>query len=125
MSIGRAGAWNSPEVRRVERDVFERCIKAGIPPRAELNSPKDLDRFLEMGVKDFCMGTDIYILYDWLRDNGKVLRSSVEKVFGAAPTRPIGPAWATSFVDGGSSNGHAGCEASSVADTAEARPPHA
>src|SRR6185295_10384779 len=63
MSVGRAGEWNHPDVRRVERDVFERCIKAGVPPRAELNHPKDSARFLEMGVKDFCMGTDLYVLY--------------------------------------------------------------
>ena len=59
MSIGRPGEWNHPDVRRVERDVFERRIKAGVPPRAELNHPKDAARFLKMGVKDFCMGTDI------------------------------------------------------------------
>ena len=74
MSIGRPGEWNHPDVRRVERDVFERCIKAGVPPRAELNNPKDAARFLEMGVKDFCMGTDLYVIYDWMRDNGKALR---------------------------------------------------
>ena len=109
MSIGRAGEWNSPEVRRVERDVFERCIKAGVPPRAELNSPKQAERFLEWGVKDFCMGTDLYVIYDWMRDNGKALRGMVEAVHGAAPTQP-------------STNGR---EPGSVADTAEARPPHA
>lgn len=121
MSIGRPGEWNHPDVRRVERDVFERCIKAGVPPRAELNHPKDAARFIEMGVKDFCMGTDIYVIYDWMRDNGKALRSTVEEVFGTTPSRPVGPAWATSFLP--SANGHG--EASTVADTAESRPPHA
>ena len=111
MSIGRSGEWNHPDVRRVERDVFERCIKAGVPPRAELNNPKDAARFLEMGVKDFCMGTDLYVIYDWMRDNGKALRTTVEAVHGAAPSTP-------------SSNGRErGTPA--VADTAEARPPHA
>ena len=109
MSIGRAGEWNSPEVRRVERDVFERCIKAGVPPRAELNNPKQAERFLEWGVKDFCMGTDLYVIYDWMRDNGKALRGLVEEVHGAAPAEA-------------STNGR---EPASVADTAEARPPHA
>ena len=108
MSIGRPGDWYGPEVERVERDVFERCIKAGVPPRAELSNPKDVDRFLEMGVKDFCMGTDLYVIYDWMRDNGRVLRDAVEKVYGAAPAaRPAGAA------------------AGGIADTAEARPPHA
>ena len=110
MSIGMAGKWNAPEVRRVERDVFERCIKAGVPPRAELNNPKDAARFLEMGVKDFCMGTDLYVIYDWMRDNGKALRTTVEAVYGASPAM------------GSSGNGAA---MGAMADTAAARPPHA
>jgi 2-keto-3-deoxy-L-rhamnonate aldolase RhmA len=111
MSIGRPGDWYGPEVQRVERDVFERCIKAGVPPRAELSNPKDVARFIEMGVKDFCMGTDLYVIYDWMRDNGKVLRSAVEAVYGAAPSAP-------------STNGREPV-AAGVADGAEARPPHA
>jgi 4-hydroxy-2-oxoheptanedioate aldolase len=115
MSVGRPGDWHHPEVQRVERDVFERCIKAGVPPRAELNNPKDAARFLEMGVKDFCMGTDLYVIYDWMRDNGKALRSTVEAVFGA-----------TSGPMAVSSNGREpAASVAATADTAEARPPHA
>jgi len=110
MSIGRPGGHALPEVRRVERDVLERCMKAGVPPRVELNNPNDAAPFIEMGIKDFCMGTDFYILYDWMRDNGKALRSTVEAVFGAAPRSA-------------STAGRTGEAA--AADTAEARPPHA
>jgi 2-keto-3-deoxy-L-rhamnonate aldolase RhmA len=124
MSVGKPGGWYDPEVQRVERDVFERCIKAGIPPRAELNHPKDVAKFLEMGVKDFCMGTDLYVIYDWMRDNGRVLRSSVEAVYGASPSNAIGPAWETMHAAGGAANGHE-TGPTPVADTAEARPPHA
>ena len=109
MSIGRPGDWYGPEVQRVERDVFERCIKAGVPPRAELSSPAGVEKFLEMGVKDFCMGTDLYVIYDWMRDNGKALRNAVEAVYGAT-TSPSAPAAST---------------VPAAADTAEARPPHA
>ena len=64
-----------------------------------------------MGVKDFCMGTDLYVIYDWMRDNGKALRTTVEAVYGAAPSTP-------------SANGRRRA-APAKADTAEARPPHA
>ena len=85
----------------------------GIPPRAELTSPKQAARFLEMGVKDFCMGTDLYVIYDWMRDNGKALRNLVEEVHGQT-SGPIA-----------SSNGHVPAGTPDVEDTAEARPPHA
>ena len=106
MSVGRPGEWYSPEVRKVERHVFETCIRAGIPPRLELTAPKQAERYLEMGVRHFCMGTDIYILYDWLRENGAELRKLVEAAEGAAP----------SSASGGATSGGEG---------AEARPPHA
>ncbi len=109
MSIGRPGDWYGKEVQRVERDVLERCIKAGVPPRAELSDPKGVDYFLEMGVKDFCMGTDLYVIYDWMRDNGKALRTAVEAVYGESPAA------------GSAGSGAMG----SMTNTSQARPPHA
>jgi 2-keto-3-deoxy-L-rhamnonate aldolase RhmA len=80
MSIGRPGDWYHPDIKKVERYVFEKCIAAGIPPRLELNRPDDAAPFLEMGVQHFCMNADIYIIHDWLRQNGRALRDLVEGV---------------------------------------------
>ena len=30
-----------------------------------------------MGVKDFSIGTDLFVLYQWLKDNGKALKDLV------------------------------------------------
>ena len=30
--------------------------------------------YLDMGVRDFCIGWDVSILYDWLKNNGKAMR---------------------------------------------------
>lgn len=78
MSIGRPGDWYHPDVKRVERDVIERCLRAGVQPRAEITRPEEAAAYLEMGVRHFCIGTDIYIMYDWLLRNGKALRGLVE-----------------------------------------------
>ena len=79
MSTGHAGERGHPEVRAAERKVFETCLKKGIQPRAEIGSPADAQRFLEMGVKHFCIGTDIHVLYQWGRENGQQLRELVER----------------------------------------------
>jgi len=78
MSIGKAGAWHSPEVRSVERKVIETCLRMGVPPRAEINSPDQAKYYLDMGVRHFCIGTDIMILYQWMKENGEALRKAVE-----------------------------------------------
>lgn len=74
MSIGRPGARNDPEVKAVERKVFETALKMGVPPRAEISSPAEAQYFLDLGVRHFCLGTDISILYQWFKENGAGLR---------------------------------------------------
>jgi 2-keto-3-deoxy-L-rhamnonate aldolase RhmA len=73
MSDGRPGEWGAAETKRVERDVIERCLRAGIPPRAEITEPEEARPYLEMGVRHFCIGTDVYIVHDWLKTRGGAL----------------------------------------------------
>ena len=71
---GHAGERGHPDVRAAEKKVFETCIKMGIPPRAEIGSVEDAKRYRDMGVKDFCLGTDIAILYAFLKKQGEGMR---------------------------------------------------
>jgi len=74
MSIGKAGQRDVPEVKEPERRVIAAALKAGVHPRAEINSPDDAKYYLDMGVRHFCIGTDLMILFGWWRDNGDELR---------------------------------------------------
>jgi 2-keto-3-deoxy-L-rhamnonate aldolase RhmA len=78
MSIGKAGQGNSPEVKAVEKRVIEASLAAGIQPRAEIKSPDAAKYYLDMGVRHFCIGTDINILHDWWKTSGDELRKAVE-----------------------------------------------
>jgi len=77
MGIGRAGERQSPELKVIERRVFETALRMGIPPRAEINSADEAKYFLDMGVRHFCIGTDINILYNWCRQHGDALRKAL------------------------------------------------
>lgn len=78
MGVGRAGERYTPELREVERRVFETAIKMGIPPRAEINHVDEAKYFLDMGVRHFCIGTDINILHQWWKSQGDPLRKALE-----------------------------------------------
>ncbi len=78
MSIGRAGQRHTPEIQAVEKRVLETSIKMGIPPRAEINSPDEAKYYLDLGVRHFCIGTDLIVLYQWMKNNGEALRKVVE-----------------------------------------------
>lgn len=77
MSIGRPGERTAPEVKAVERYVFETALKMGVQPRAEIKSVREAEYYLDMGVRHFSLGTDLYVLFDWWKTNGEALRQVV------------------------------------------------
>jgi 4-hydroxy-2-oxoheptanedioate aldolase len=78
MSIGKSGQSGSKEIKDTERRVFETAIKMGVPPRAEIGSADQAKYYLDLGVRDFCIGTDISILYSWWRQHGDELRKAID-----------------------------------------------
>jgi len=74
MSIGLAGQFDHPRVREAERFVIATALKMGIAPRAEISSPAEARRYLDMGVQHFCIGTDMCILFDWFKANGAAMK---------------------------------------------------
>jgi 2-keto-3-deoxy-L-rhamnonate aldolase RhmA len=79
MSIGRAGERGLPEVKAVERRVIEAALKMGIPPRAEIGNVDQAKYYLDLGVRHFCIGTDISILFDWWKRNGDAMRQALSE----------------------------------------------
>jgi len=78
MGMGRAGERSSPEMKRIERRVFETSLKMGVPPRAEINTADQAKEYLDMGVRHFCIGTDINILHQWWKAHGDNLRQALD-----------------------------------------------
>lgn len=77
LSTGQPGAYNEPKVKDVERRVIETCLANGIPPRAEIETVDEAKYYLDLGVRHFCLGTDIMILYSWIKENGDNLRKAI------------------------------------------------
>lgn len=75
MSVGLAGQFNHPQVREAEEYVIKTALKLGVQPRAEISEPAEAQRYLDLGVKHFCIGTDVAVLYNWFRERGAGLRS--------------------------------------------------
>ncbi len=78
VSIGKAGQRNDPEIRKAEEYVTKKALEMGIQPRIEIGSPDQARRYLDQGVRHFCMNTDIVILYQWLKENGEEMRKALE-----------------------------------------------
>ncbi|HBY09194.1 MAG TPA: 2,4-dihydroxyhept-2-ene-1,7-dioic acid aldolase [Chloroflexi bacterium] len=79
LNIGMPGEAKHPKVRAVERQVIEKALKAGVPPRTEINHPSEAAYYLDLGVRHFNLGVDLSILFEWWRSNGQAMRQIFEK----------------------------------------------
>ena len=87
MSIGRPGEWTHGEVAAAERCTIEAALARGIAPRVELADPADAARYLDMGVRHFCIGWDVSILHAWWREQGAAMRTLLDGVRPATAGR--------------------------------------
>lgn len=88
MSVGLAGQLDHPRVREAEEHVIATALRMGVAPRAELRGRKGVERYLELGVEHFCIGTDVRILFDWMTDTG----GRIIDRLGRTPPGPVGGA---------------------------------
>ena len=77
LSIGRPGEFNSADIREVEQKVLKKCMDAGVPARAEIESVDEAKYYLDLGIRHFCLGTDLMILHQWLKKEGGKLRDAL------------------------------------------------
>ncbi|MFH1639901.1 MAG: aldolase/citrate lyase family protein [Chloroflexota bacterium] len=74
ISIGKPGQAASTGVQDVHRYVIEQALKKGVAPRVEITSFTLAKPFLEMGVRHFCIGWDIGVIYEWCQQQAKGMR---------------------------------------------------
>ena len=79
LSIGLPGQTNHPKVREAELKTIKTALKMGVSPRAEIKSPEQAERYIELGVRDFSIGTDVVILYNWWKENASKLKKILSK----------------------------------------------
>jgi 4-hydroxy-2-oxoheptanedioate aldolase len=77
MSLGLTGQRDHPSVVEAEAYVIKTALDKGIQPRAEINDPEQAKKYLDMGVRHFCIGTDVTILFDWFKEKGNSLRNLI------------------------------------------------
>ncbi|MBL8587874.1 MAG: hypothetical protein JNK46_05040, partial [Methylobacteriaceae bacterium] len=88
MSVGLTGQFAHPEVRKAERRTIEAALAQGVAPRVELFDAADAPRYIEMGVKHFCIGWDVTILKAWWQAHGAKMRAQLGGEAAAHAERP-------------------------------------
>jgi 2-keto-3-deoxy-L-rhamnonate aldolase RhmA len=74
MSCGVDARDNGDNIRASEEKCIKAALKHGVRPRAEINSPEAARRYIDLGVKDFNIGGEIWNLTTMWKNHGDGLR---------------------------------------------------
>lgn len=77
-SRGTPRLQHSEAIRPYEALVIEKSLEYGIAPRIELHSVEQAKRYIDLGVKHFCIGWDRFILKQQLTQLGEGMRKLTE-----------------------------------------------
>lgn len=77
ISIGVAGQWDHPDVKAAETRTIRTSIEMGIRPRVEIDRWEEAKPYMDLGVIDFCIGSDIAIVHDYCREQGDALAKAL------------------------------------------------
>jgi 2-keto-3-deoxy-L-rhamnonate aldolase RhmA len=80
LSRGDLGPMDSPENRRFEELVMRKSIEHGVAPRVEIGEVEEAKRYVDLGVRHFCIGWDRFIYQAGLRRIGEGMRKLVESL---------------------------------------------
>ena len=87
MSRGWTRPRDAARVREAEKHVIAAAFRHGVVPRAEPADASQLEYYLGLGVRHFCMGHDVGILSNWFHDQGSRARKLLSEA-GRQPARP-------------------------------------
>ncbi len=79
LSSGLVGQRDHPSIREAQEYLIKTALQKGIAPRVEIREPSMAEPWMKLGVKHFCMGWDVTILYNWLKTNGGALKELLQE----------------------------------------------
>jgi 2-keto-3-deoxy-L-rhamnonate aldolase RhmA len=83
LSIGLPGQRSHPQVKDGQLKTIRKALEKGIRPRVELGgkeSEGEIQEYLELGVRDFSLPSDVIIMYTWLKEKGTRLRETLSRL---------------------------------------------
>jgi len=78
VSHGQPGMMGTPEVKPFEELVIAKSLEYGVAPRIEIGAVEQAKRYIDLGVRHFCIGWDRFLYQTALRKLGEDMRKLVE-----------------------------------------------
>ncbi|MEM7022327.1 MAG: aldolase/citrate lyase family protein [Pseudomonadota bacterium] len=78
LSRGQPGLMHTSEIRPIEELVISKSLEYGVHPRIEIAEVEQAKRYVQLGVRHFCIGWDRFIYRNGLMRVGEGMRRLVE-----------------------------------------------
>ena len=79
-SRGQPGLMTTPEIKPFEELVIRKSLEYGIHPRIEIGAVEQAKRYIDLGVRHFCIGWDRHLYRAALADLGGGMKKLLETV---------------------------------------------
>ena len=80
VSMGDPKLFHSASIHKVEENVIQKCLEYRIAPRIEIGDVDQAQRYIDLGVRHFCIGWDRFILQSGLMKLGDGLRKLTDSI---------------------------------------------
>tara|TARA_E500000331_G_scaffold97334_1_gene93989 strand:- start:474 stop:746 length:273 start_codon:yes stop_codon:yes gene_type:complete len=77
---GGPGMMFEADIMPIEELVIRKCLEYGVAPRMEIGVVDQAKRYIDMGVRHFCIGWDRFTLQAGLRNIGEGLRKLTDSI---------------------------------------------
>ena len=79
-SRGEPNLMNTPDILPPEELVIRKCLEYGIHPRIEIGDSEKAKRYIDLGVRHFCIGWDRFIYKKNLIQLGEGMRTVLDEL---------------------------------------------
>ena len=79
-SRGQPNLMATPEIRPFEELIIKKSLEYGIRPRIEIGAVEQAQRYVDLGVRDFCIGWDRFILRAQFTSLGEGMQKLIEGI---------------------------------------------
>ena len=60
--------------------MIETALKYGVRPRCEIHTAEQAKYYMDLGVKDFCIGDELKILREYWTEKGSAMRDLADQL---------------------------------------------
>ncbi len=80
MSCGKNASAYKDEYKAAERKMIEVALKHGVRPRCEIYTAEQAKYYIDLGVKDFCIGDELKIVTNYWTEKGAAMRELTDRL---------------------------------------------